>query len=1020
MQRKPTIGLLTPFLGGNYLGEVINEIQKAVHKSGARLIAIRTAGKRFNCPISLDHVDGWIILNKAVSDDYIQQLSGKWKKPFITIAKDITSLVVNGQMVVCDNEGGIKEAMNHLYAHGHLEIGFVGNLGLDDMKRRFEGYKQGLEQLGLSFHEEFVIDPGDHSVLGGRSAAQNIADAGFPFKAAVVCTDMTAFGMLERLTELGCRLPDDFALIGFDNTDTARTSNPRMSSIDQHIPQAATLVVELLLGQMKYPVKGVERHVIDCTLVRRSSCGCINQHNESALKNELLSDYETDIKRMTQLNVHYEFNKFILNYNIDRVQDLSWVLAPHFQWASQGQWLALDQLRPQAKVRISEWYHFQRGLDLIDTSAAEEPEVIDISSFPLFEKSDGTGPGEDSEMTYVIPYRTAADNWSVLAFGTTMASTLEHMNDYMSIVHYLDLIANTLDRQALIAEVSEQSFQYRQIAEQLEIVSRTSNDGIWELDLQSGAVAWNQRFYDLLLCTEASRFEALLHTDDLPQYQAALGTHLETGKAFMLDARLRKQSGQYVWAAISGEAVRDMDGIALRMVGSVRDITERKQAEDKMRYLAYHDTLTGLTNRRRFYEEIALAAAVYEQSFAVIVMDLDHFKKINDSFGHQMGDRLLQLVADGLKALVRQHDHIARFGGDEFVILYRYDELEEVDAFARSISHHLSTLLLGEGVNLTITMSAGISLFPIDGADPDTLIKKADIAMYKVKQSGKNDYEIFSPLMIEQTMWRINTENELKEAIAKEQFALHYQPQIDLATGELYGVEALLRWYSPDRGIVSPLTFISLAEETGLIIPIGEWVISEACRQSVKWRDKGYQPFKISVNISGRQLKQPGFVGMVRQIMEQTGMDPHYLCFEITESTVIDDLDTTIAMFKELAEYGIQMSMDDFGTGYSSLSVLRKLPLNMLKIDKSFISEITCEHQDIDIVKAIISISNSLNLKIIAEGVEQAEQQALLKELGCHCVQGYYISKPLAAEQFELLSFNAMQHEGLHTSFTAQ
>ncbi|WP_171056405.1 EAL domain-containing protein [Paenibacillus sinopodophylli] len=1017
MQRKPTIGLLTPFLGGNYLGDIINGIQKAAHQFDTRLIAIRTAGKPFNSPIALDHVDGWIILNNAVPDDYIKQLSSKWKKPIITIAKDMTSLEVNGQMVVCNNEGGIMDAMKHLYEHGHVEIGFVGNMGLDDMKRRYEGYIKGLEQLGLPFHAEFVINPGDFSVLGGRSAAQNIADAGFPFKAAVVCTDMTAIGMLERLTELGCRVPEDFALIGFDNTDSARTSSPSMTSIDQHIPQAAARVVELLLGQIKQPVAGIDSHMIDCTLVRRESCGCTNK-DEVDLKLQRLTDCEKDSIQMTQLNVHYEFNKFIQNYSIDRLKDLSWVLAPHFQWASQGLWQQSDN--PGSNLQISQWHHFHRDVDLLEANAAGELAHIDITQFPMFEQTDGSGPHEDSEMTYVIPYRTVADNWSVLAFGTTMTSTLEHWNDYMSIVHYLDLIANTLDRQALIGEVSKQSLQYRQIAEQLEIVSRTSNDGIWELDLRSGGIAWNQRFYDLLQSTEACRFEALLHADDLAGYLAALKAHLELGKAFMVDARLRKQSGQYVWVVVSGEAVRDESGVALRMVGSVRDITERKQAEDRMRYLAYHDTLTGLTNRRRFYEEIALASTAYEQSFAVIVMDLDHFKKINDSFGHQMGDRLLQLVADGLKALVKHNDHIARFGGDEFVILYQFKVLEEVEGFAKSISKHLSTLLFGEGVNLTITMSAGISIFPIDGADPDTLIKKADIAMYKVKQSGKNDYEIFSPLMIEQTMWRINTENELKEAIAKEQFTLYYQPQIDLATGELFGVEALLRWDSPEHGIVSPLTFIPLAEETGLIIPIGEWVISEACRQSVKWRENGCQPFEISVNISGRQLKQPGFVDMVRTIIEQTGMDPQYLCFEITESTVIDDLDTTIAMFRELASCGIQMSMDDFGTGYSSLSVLRKLPLNMLKIDKSFISEMTCEHQDIDIVKAIIFISNSLNLRIIAEGVEQEEQQRLLKELGCHCVQGYYISKPLTAEQFELLPIFTWKQKGLHTSFTPQ
>ncbi|MNZ85972.1 Phytochrome-like protein cph2 [compost metagenome] len=383
------------------------------------------------------------------------------------------------------------------------------------------------------------------------------------------------------------------------------------------------------------------------------------------------------------------------------------------------------------------------------------------------------------------------------------------------------------------------------------------------------------------------------------------------------------------------------------------------------------------------------------------MLDLDFFKKINDSYGHQMGDRLLQLVADKLRELVGRNDHISRFGGDEFVILYQFQAIDEVESFARSISEHLMTILFDERVNLTITMSAGISLFPRDGADPDTLIKKADIAMYKVKQNGKNQYEIFSSQMIEQTMWRINMENELSEALEKQQFTLHYQPQIHLETGELFGAEALLRWNSPTQGLVMPLSFISIAEETGLINPIGEWVVTEACRQSAEWQSKGYDPIKISVNISGKQLQKPGFIDKMKKIIESTGMNPQHLCIEITESTVIDDLETTIMMIHQLTELGISMSMDDFGTGYSSLSMLRKLPLNMLKIDKSFIQDMTNEHQDFDIVKAIISISNSLKLSIVAEGVEEKEQYDLLKELGCHYIQGFYISDPLPAVQFE-------------------
>ncbi|WP_337098283.1 EAL domain-containing protein [Paenibacillus sp. YIM B09110] len=995
MQRKPTIGLLTSFLGGNYLGEMMNSIQRAALQNKTRLVAIRTAGKKFDCPIALDYVDGWIILNNAATDSYIQQLSNEWSKPIVGVAKDLGVLNVNGQTVICDNEGGIMAAVRHLHEHGHRSIGFVGHLSLDDMKYRLNGYKKGLEACGLRFDPHFVIDPDDLSVDGGRRAAEQIAQAGFPFRAVVVCTDMMAIGMIKRFEELGVRIPEDMAIIGFDNTIAARSQRSGLSSIDQNIAHKGQIAVELLLRQINNPAGSIPSsvHRIECTLIARGTCGCSTHLERETTTKQILEDHRDDKKRVTQLGVHYEFNKFILNYNIKQLKNLSWALAPHFQWGCLGKWNF--DASPGEHVSLSELYHFQRDEQRLHAGS------MPVESFPPLKLIESIQKEEDSEMIYIIPYRTEPDNWSVLAAGTRLSDTVENMDDYMSVVHYLDLIGNTLDKQALLDEVREQGMQYRQIAEQLEIVSRTTNDGIWEWDLVTGEVAWNQRFYDLLQRADARTLDYFVHSEDEAYYKLALRAHINEHIPFSVDVRLRKHSGEYVWTAISGEALYDSSGTAIRMVGSVRDITERKQSEEKMRFLAYHDTLTGLMNRRRFFEEVSLAAAHPDQPFALIVLDLDHFKKMNDSFGHQMGDRLLQLVADGLRELVREGNHIARFGGDEFVVLHRFRHIDEIESFICAFATYLSALIFDEGVNLTISASAGISLFPRDGTDADSLFKKADIAMYHVKQSGKNHFEIFSEQMIEQRMWRLNLENELKQAVLGDEFVLHYQPQIDMETGQLYGFEALLRWNSPTLGCISPMTFIPLAEETGLIVPIGEWVLREACSQNAKWLAAGHRPLKLSVNISGRQLKQADFIESVKSIVNETRMDPNYLCFEITESTVIDDLDYTISLLRELESIGIQIAMDDFGTGYSSLSMIRKLPLNSLKIDKSFIQELSCDRQDIDIVKAIISISNSLNLRIVAEGVEQAEQYKLLQELGCHYMQGFYISQPLPADQLE-------------------
>jgi diguanylate cyclase (GGDEF)-like protein/PAS domain S-box-containing protein len=515
-------------------------------------------------------------------------------------------------------------------------------------------------------------------------------------------------------------------------------------------------------------------------------------------------------------------------------------------------------------------------------------------------------------------------------------------------------------------------------------------------------MSWNQRLLHLLGVSMPCHFNDIVHPDDSGIYSSSLHAHLHKQEPFEIELRLRKWNDDYVWVAASGEAIYDTAGNPIRMIGSVRDISDRKQSEVLMHHLAYHDSLTGLSNRLSFYGVILAAVKLRPlEHFVIMVLDLDHFKKINDTYGHQMGDRLLEFVAMQLKNLLEKNEYIARFGGDEFVMIYPYKHYEEIEEFAQSIVARFSTPMIYEAVQIGITTSIGISLYPHDGEDPDTLIKKADIAMYKAKQGGKNRFEIFSPHMIEQTMWRINIENQLQAALANHEFLLYYQPQIHLQTGEVYGVEALLRWDSPTRGIVSPLEFITLAEETGLIIPIGEWVLLEACRHNKRWIAKGYKPIKISINFSGREIKQKDFVANVNKIITKTAMDPRYLIFEITESTVIDNLEETIDKLKQLIAIGIEISLDDFGTGYSSLSIIKKLPIQMLKIDKSFINEMTMEHRDLDIVKAIIFISKSLQLEVVAEGIEQKAQYDLLKELGCHYMQGYYISRPLPAEQFE-------------------
>ncbi len=422
----------------------------------------------------------------------------------------------------------------------------------------------------------------------------------------------------------------------------------------------------------------------------------------------------------------------------------------------------------------------------------------------------------------------------------------------------------------------------------------------------------------------------------------------------------------------------------------------QRRVEDTIRHQASYDLLTGLPNRLLFNDRLALALANTHQQgeiLAVLFLDLDGFKKINETLGHGVGDRLLQDVAQRLKKCLRESDTIARWGGDEFTLLL--SPIVSAEAAAQIAQQILSAFNLpfqieGKG-EFYIKASIGIALAPYDGEDVETLLKNADAAMHRVKQQGRNNYRLYTPSIGTQALEKMVLENNLYKALEREEFILHYQPQIDLKTGKIVGMEALLRWQHPEQGLIPPNRFIPLAEETGLINPIGEWALRTACAQNKAWQLAGLPPLRMAVNLSARQFMQQNLIEKIAQVLEETGLEPRYLEIEITETTAIQDIDFTISVLQTLKNMGIYISMDDFGTGYSSLSSLKRFPLSTLKIDRSFID-------DAPIIKAVIALGHGLNLKVIAEGVETPGQLEFLREVKCDDVQGYFLSKPLSAE----------------------
>ncbi|MDO8612508.1 MAG: PAS domain S-box protein [Dehalococcoidia bacterium] len=469
------------------------------------------------------------------------------------------------------------------------------------------------------------------------------------------------------------------------------------------------------------------------------------------------------------------------------------------------------------------------------------------------------------------------------------------------------------------------------------------------------------------------------------------------------EVKLLTKSGEERWVDFMAGTI-EFEGQPA-VLGTAFDITDRKAAEETIRHLAYHDGLTGLPNRTLFEDRLTVTLAQGRRKrrlAAVMFLDLDRFKVVNDTVGHAMGDRLLQSVAERLKALVRDGDTVARVGGDEFTLLLpEVGRVKDAVEVAERILETLRQPWQVNGHEFHITTSIGIAMCPGDGEDAESLLRNADTAMYRAKDRGRDNYKLYAPAMNSKIAERLALENSLRHALERDEFVVHYQPQVNIETGRIVGVEALVRWQHPERGLVSPLEFIPVAEETGLIVPLGAWVLRTACAQNRAWQDAGLPPMRMAVNLSARQFQRRDLLDTVAGVLAETGLPPQYLQLEITEGAAMQDVDLTLAILRELREAGVQISIDDFGTGHSSLSYLKRFPIDVVKIDQSFVQDLTVDPNDAAIASTIIVMAHALNLKVIAEGVETAEQLAFLRERDCDEMQGFLFSRPAPAPELD-------------------
>jgi diguanylate cyclase (GGDEF)-like protein/PAS domain S-box-containing protein len=575
-----------------------------------------------------------------------------------------------------------------------------------------------------------------------------------------------------------------------------------------------------------------------------------------------------------------------------------------------------------------------------------------------------------------------------------------------------DKPSRTLNWVVLLRDISTRKKAEETLKESEEryfLAARGANDGLWDWNIKKGEIYYSPRWKAMLgyldheIAATPDEWINRIHPDDRDSVVYALTNHINNKTPhFQSEHRILHRDGTYRWMLVRGMAVRDADAIAYRMAGSQTDITARKNAEEQLVHDAFHDLLTGLPNRALFLDRLDRTIEYHQRnsefSFAVLFLDLDRFKIINDSLGHAVGDQLLIEISKVLKTCMRSSDTVARFGGDEFVVLL--NDIHDVQN-AVKVVHHIQEVLskpFRVGNNRVFT-SASIGIVFSNGGNrsKEDIMRDADIAMYQAKMLGKANYMIFNTEMRKQAINRLSMENDLHHALLRGEFSLHYQPIVTLKENALSGFEALLRWQHPKKGYIPPEEFVPIAEETGLILDIGWWVLRQACSQVKKWQEqfRDYKDLFVNINISQKQFTQPIFIHMLRNILKETRLNPSSINLEITENVLMENAVSMINILNKIRELGVGLHVDDFGTGYSSLSYLQQFPIDTLKIDYSFINRIGSNGDGAEIVKTILVLARELSVDTIAEGIETENQMVQLRQLDCHYGQGFYFGKPM-------------------------
>ncbi|MDQ1286898.1 MAG: hypothetical protein QG622_463 [Actinomycetota bacterium] len=1002
---RPVIAVLsTSFSGGTYFANVLAGIARATADAGGRILAIQTcpAGDpsldlveppSFRLPVAWDHISGVAVILNAARPDYLESVRAAGK-PVVMISDALPGFTC--PVALPDNRSGVVQAVEHLISHGHRRIAFAGFRVSRDIKERYEAYRDCLLANGILPEDDLVYDTGNNQVWGGEAAARAMITAGLPSTAVITGNDHNAIGLIQALTAAGYDLPSDQAVVGFDDLERVVYLAPNLSTVRQDFARVGVFATELLLRQIRGETVADGCHYVPTEFIARESCGC---PSTLSLRSEDIVP-ENDVRSPEELRTR------LMAISHARTRNRSADRQALERGADMVGSLVCAAVHDEPLPPLRAVWHDLAGLHELCPDLESLIQVIRVVR----------RYGRETAATWLDPtddggVRRLEDALQEATFALLLALARSNTTDVDN--YELNFTVQHAVSMRLLRSGDEED--PRGLGWLNRTTARAATFALWRTDGEGRTPAsplrvvgsfhadepgWRPR--DEPVTVEAFPSDEMVEMADPSSDDMVFVVPLTTAGG---EDGLLAVAGPIEPRLYYGREVVNQWAALLSTALDRRSLLESlRTQEELLRRAALYDALTGLPNRTLLFDRLKQAIAQAKRfpsyQFALCMLDLDGFKLVNDSLGHLAGDELLVEAAQRLRSCLRETDFAARLGGDEFAVLLAgvLDE-EGAEVVVSRLREALAQPYVVAEQEVMVTASVGVALSTRGYDSPEELIRDSDIAMYSAKTNEKGTHAVFDVTMHVRAVDRLRLEGELRRAVDQGELELQYQPIVELGTGRAVAFEALLRWRHPDRGLLGPEVFLPVAEESGLIVPIGRWVIAEGCHQLAEWRREFGDGLdvRLSLNVSGRQFWAGHLLQDLEESLGRWGLDGRRITVEITEAVIMRDVPAARRVLDRLREVGVAVHIDDFGTGYSSLEALNHLPIDALKIDRSFVLPLPGDRRSEELVRAIIAMSRSLGFGVVAEGIETVEQSELLFGLGCELGQGYRFARPMPA-----------------------